>query len=181
MPIVKKKKKVSRNNNNNELQALSKTRTWVDFINNDAYLMFPEKLDWRKRFILTMLEWADQEDSLELQDFAVEMKIARSTLYKWGDDFSEVGAALKHVRLMLASRKRKGALRKEFDKDVAFRDMHVLDPEWREINQYHADLKKAEEHQPTTFILHTDKPAITSQEELKEELRKVMNHDKDSE
>jgi len=153
-------------NPTSELQALTNNRTWRDFIEDDAFMLFPEKDDWRKRFMYTMLEWAEKEDSLEITDFALEMKMRRPLLYEWCDKFPDFKAAFDHVKLMIGSRRRKGALVRKFDKDVVFKDMHKYDPEWLDINKYHSDMKKEEDKQPHVFIVDGSKPRIVSKEEM---------------
>lgn len=153
-------------NNTKKIQLLTTSGTWCEFINNDALMLFPEKEDWRKRFIYTLLDWASKDDSLEITDFAIEMKMHRRTLYKWSDQYTEIKDALDLARLIIGSRRRKGALTRKFDKDVAFKDMHCYDPEWHAINKYHSDMKKEEEKQSHTFIINDSKPRIVTKEEM---------------
>lgn len=153
-------------NNSTSIRLLTTSGSWCEFINNDALMMFPEKHDWRKRFIYTLLDWASKEDSLEIVDFAIEMKMHRRTLYKWAEQYPEIKDALDHARLMIGSRRRKGALTRKFDKDVAFKDMHCYDPEWLAINKYHSEMKKDEDKQSHTFIISDVKPRIVSKEDM---------------
>lgn len=159
-------------NNSTDIKPLSKPVSWNDYLNNKAYMEFPEKDDWRKRFTCTMLEWASQEDSLEITDFMIEMKMHRQTLYKWADKYEDIREALDITRLILGSRRRKGALTRKYDKDMALRDMHCYDPEWLAINKYHSDMKKEEEKQAHTFIINDAKPRIVSKEEMLESSEK---------
>jgi hypothetical protein len=156
-------------NNTTTMQLLTTSETWCEFLNNDTFMLFPAKDDWRKRFMYTLLEWALKEDSLEITDFAIEMKMRRTTLYRWAEEYSDLKDVLDYARLIIGSRKRKGALTRKFDKDVVFKDMHKYDPEWLEINKYHSDMKKEEEKQPHTFIINDAKPRIVSKEEMAEE------------
>lgn len=159
-------------NNSTDIKPLTNTRSWSDFIQNEAYMQFPEKQDWRNRLIYTMYEWASKDDSLEITDFAIEMKMRRMTLYDWANKYPDIKAALDEVRLMLGSRRRKGALTRKYDKDMALRDMHCYDPEWLAINKYHSDMKKEEEKQAHTFIINDAKPRIVSKEEMAEKVEK---------
>lgn len=152
--------------NNTELEPLTNTSTWRDFLNNDSFMHFPEKHDWRKRFACTLLTWASKEDSLEITDFALEMKMRRSTINEWANKYSDIKDAFDLARLMIASRRKKGALTRKFDKDVVFKDLHRYDPEWLEINKYHSDMKKEEDKQAHTFIISDVKPRIVSKEEM---------------
>lgn len=149
-----------------ELHPLANNRTWIEFIQDSAFMMFPEKDAWRQRFIYTMMEWASKDDSIEITDFALEMKMHRSMFYRWVDKYPDIKRAYEHVKLMLASRRKKGALTRKFDKDVVFKDLHKYDPEWHEINKYHSDMKKEEEKQAHTFIISDAKPRVVSKEDM---------------
>lgn len=153
-------------NHSKDIEPLATNRTWSDFIKNDSFMLFPEKLDWRNRFIYTMLEWASKDDSLEITDFALELKMHRSMLYRWINTYSDIKDAYDQVKLMIASRRKKGALTKKFDKDVVFKDLHKYDPEWLEINKYHSDMKTEEAKQSHTFIINDAKPRIVTKEEM---------------
>jgi hypothetical protein len=131
-------------------------------------MFYPSKEEWRKRFICTLLSWADREESLEVSDFPLEMKMHRSLLYEWVAKYPDIKEAWDIVKLKIASKRRKGALTRKYDKDVVFRDMHKYDPEWLEINKYHADLKKEEDRQPTTFVILDNKPRVLTKQEMKE-------------
>ena len=161
-----KRKVAEITNNTTDIQPLTSVSTWTDFINNDAYMLFPSKQDWRQRLICTLLEWASKPDSLEITDFAMEMKLRRATLYEWADKYPDIKDALNHARLMIGSRRRKGAMMKKLDGSYAYRDMHCYDPEWLAINKYHSEMKTEEAKQSHTFIINDAKPKIVSKEEM---------------
>lgn len=165
--MVKKAKEVT--NHNTEPQALTNNRTWTDFIKDDTFMLFPEKDEWRGRFIHTMLLWAEKQESIEVTDFALEMKMRRTLIYEWCDRYPDIKRAYDYVKLMIASRRKKGMLTRKFDKDVVFKDLHKYDPEWLEINKYHSDMKKEEDKQSHTFIVDTSRPAVTTKEEMVKE------------
>lgn len=156
-------------NNSKDMKLLTTSETWCEFVNNDTFMLFPSKHDWRQRFIYTLLEWARKDDSLEITDFAIEMKMRRTTLYRWADEYPDLKDALDFARLMIGSRRRKGAMQKKLDGTYAYRDMHMYDPEWHAINKYHSDMKTEEAKQSHTFIISDAKPRIVSKEEMLEE------------
>lgn len=159
---------------NMSLQPLSKNASWSEYIQNKSFTLFPEKKDWRKRLVFTLLEWAQKDTSLDMIGFIEEMKLFdRKTLYRWEQKYPDIKEGLEMARLLIASRHYTGALTRKLDKDVAFKDMHRLDSEWLEINKYHADLKKDETHQPCTFIIRDDKPKIISKEELADQVKAI--------
>lgn len=165
---MSKKEDESKKNDKNTipLHPLTNNRTWMETVQDNAFMLFPEKDDWRKRFIVTLLEWASKDDSLEITDFPLEMKMHRTLFYAWIKRYPDIEEAHQLAKLMLASRRKKGALTRKFDKDVVFRDLHKYDPEWHEINKYHSDMKKEEEKQAHTFIISDAKPRVFSKEEL---------------
>lgn len=159
-------KKAKKSNISIELHPLSSNRTWLEHVQDNAFMMFPEQNDWRKRFILTLLEWASKDDSLDITDFPLEMKMHRSMFYRWIATYQDIKEASEIAKLMLASRRKKGALTRKFDKDVVFKDLHKYDPEWLEINRYHSEMKRDEEKQAHTFIINDVKPRVVSKEEM---------------
>ena len=48
--------------------------------------------------------------------------------------------------------------------------MHNLDPDFDNVNKYHAALKKDESQQDRTFVVNLNKPYVMSQEELKQRI-----------
>lgn len=149
-----------------EMHPLTNNRTWLECMQDNAFMMFPEKDGWRNRFIYTLLEWASKEDSLDITDFPLEMKMHRSMFYRWIEKWPDIKQAHETAKLMLATRRRKGALTRKFDKDVVFKDLHKYDSEWLEINKYHSDMKKDEDKQAHTFIINGSKPRIVSKQEM---------------
>lgn len=174
--LLMKKPKTSHPTTDNGL--LAKNHTYTDLIDNEAFIFFPEKDNWRKRLIFTLEKWVEKDSSVELQQFYEEYKIPRLTVNDWRNKYKEVGEAFDRAKLTIASRRRMGALTKKYDKDMVLRDIHRYDDEWLEINKYHADLKKQETHalQPTTFVVDTRKPGVVNAEKMEED----RNADKSS-
>lgn len=140
---------------------ISKGHSWHDAMTNESFLFFPEKASWRERFIATIYEWAEKPDSLELMDFCMEYRIPRETIYEWLSKHEDIKAAYTNAKLILGSRRRKGALKREYDKDIAMRDMHVYDSEWLAVNKYHAQLKNQENDQGGMRLVMMEKfPSI---------------------
>jgi hypothetical protein len=163
---VCKKTNCKIDNDNTAITPLSNNRTWTSFIENEAAMLFPEKDDWRKRFIYTLLTWAECEDSLTITDFTIAMKMRRGTLYDWVAKYPDIKRAFEDAKLMLSSRYFKGALKRQFDKDTVFKTMHKLDPEWLEINSYWSNLKKEEAAPSEIRYVYLTKPKVKSKEEV---------------
>ena len=150
MRVAKPKKP---NDTSTKILPLTKNRSWLDFIDNDATLVFPEKDSYRKRMMLTLLEWASQESSIEIEDFAFEMKLRTATLWDWAQKYPEFKDAYDYAKRMIGARRRKGALTKKFDKDVVHRDEHIYNPDRHEVNVYHNNLKKDIQNDNTTKVI----------------------------
>lgn len=155
------------------ITTLTKNRTWEDFLNKESILIFPQKDDWRKRFMLTMLEWSQQDDSLEIIDFLVQMKVTRSNFYEWLTKYPDLKEGYEQVKLIIASRRRTGALLKKYDKEMVMKDIHRYDHEWDAVNKYHAELKRNETPPPSTINVYATKPGVVSKEELAAQQNKM--------
>lgn len=117
--------------------------SWADYVSGEANKAFPETKNLVKRVALALLMWAEREDSLELVDFALGMKMDRQKLYDWSWRYpEEFGRAYEKAKLMIGSRRRKGALARKFSESMVLKDAHVYDSEWDAINKYHADLRE---------------------------------------
>lgn len=154
-----------------EIKTLSKPRTWHEAMERQSWLYFPDKDEWRKRLINTMYEWAQSDDALEITQFCFEWKMRRQLLYEWRDKYPDIKEAMNEIKLYLGIRRRNGALLKRFDKDMALRDMHCYDPEWHEINKYHADLKRLEG--PAQGIVVVEIPAAPDTGRVKQRITKT--------
>jgi hypothetical protein len=142
--VSKIKSKIKSYKNNKSTQILSNSQTWHKRISEEAFMLFPEKNSWRRRLIYTMFIWAEKEDSLELEQFCLQYKLSRKTLYEWREKHTDIKDAVDEVKLILGSRRRIGAMTKKYDSKTVFRDMHRYDPDWIEINKYWADLKNGD-------------------------------------
>jgi hypothetical protein len=148
---------------------LSKTHNYVDLIDNEAFIFFPQRDSWRKRVILTLDNWSRKEDSLEMQQFLAEYKIPVYTMIGWRKQYEDVAQAFDRAKLAIASRRRIGALKKVYDREVVFKDLHIYDPEWDAVNKYHSALKKEEAAEPTTFNVFMGKPTVIGKKEINEQ------------
>lgn len=142
---MKKKAVAKTKDNNTEVVELSNSRSWVDFVKNESYMLFPSNDDWRNKLKYSLIIWGLKEESLEIMQFCMEFKFAYRTIKEWVDKYPDLCEVYDEVKLMLACRRRLGALKKVFDKEVVYKDMHKYDPEYLEINKYHAALRKIED------------------------------------
>lgn len=120
---------------------ISKSLSSDDFFYQEDERFFPTQEAWRKRLIRTLVEWADSPDALDLVQFCREYRMDRPFLYAWIQKYPDIARAVNYVRMVLGERRRTGALKKNFSETVAFRDMHVYDSDFFEINKYNAALR----------------------------------------
>ena len=153
-----------------ELRELTVPTDFTSYMEPESIMMNPGKDDWRKRLTNTMLIWCETEKPLEIMEFCIKYRIPYTTLREWVNKYPDIAKIYNEVKLQIACYRRTGCMRKQLDANSAYRDMHILDPEWHNINKYNADLKKEEAHQAHTFIINMEKPPITGPEELKLEV-----------
>ena len=131
------------------IEGLSKTEGLWNYLQTDAFRFFPDKDAWRQRLIFSLYEWVESEDNkgrkpVEVMQFCKAYKIPYMTLFKWINKYDDIKQAYENVKMALACHRKVGAIYKEIDKEAAWRDLHKYDPEWHEINMYHAALKDKE-------------------------------------
>lgn len=139
-------------------KGLTKHHSWNE---GDALLHNPGKEEWRKRLIYSLREWMAKEDIQELNQFCEEYKLSYQTLYEWRNRYEDVNKAVSEAMFILGSRRRIGALKKDYDKDMVRWDIHIYDPSYKEIHAYHADLRNRENEtkQNITVVIP---PAVNS-------------------
>lgn len=135
---------------------LAKSENVLDWIDNTRLVnYFPERDSWRQRLKYTMFEWVETADALTEIDFCIHQRINRATFRRWIDAHQDLKEAWEQVKLIMANKKIRGALKKEYDKEVVFKDLYKYDSEWDEIDKRNAALRKSEtpDAQPTVIQL----------------------------
>lgn len=155
-------------NPSTEIKLLTKPDNWMDYIRNEGLQQFPGKKEWRERLVYTMLTWAVETEALELQIFCTEYKLSKFTLIGWAKKYPFIKAGVQLVKNIIAGRRKVGAITKKYDKDAAYKDMHIYDETWgKDVNEYWQNLKNTEpnrEQNITVILPDTDK--ITQKREL---------------
>lgn len=129
---------------------ISRSHDWLD---NQSFIFFPEKADWRKRLIFSMLKWAEDKEALEIGQFCIAYKISKHTLREWVIKYPDVADAYKQMKYMIASHRKVGCMTKKLDYTSCFKDMHNYDEEWIEVDKYHNNLKKDIQNDNTTKVI----------------------------
>jgi hypothetical protein len=133
----------------------------------EALLYYPEKQDWRKRFNYTLLKWSEGEGAIEILQFCKKYRIPYETIQNWFNTYDDIKTAYKQALLNLACNRRVGSINKVYDRESAYRDMHLYDQNWNAVNKYHAELSaKSGLNEGTTLKLVFDKPDIITEEEM---------------
>ena len=78
--IASKKEPVKVTQYSCDVDELSNSRSWIDFLDQETLSAFPGRNDWRKRLIYTMLSWSEKKDSLEIMQFCLAFKLPYRTL-----------------------------------------------------------------------------------------------------
>jgi hypothetical protein len=129
---------------NKKIESINKECTFLDYMSDNSGRLFPEKDSWRERLVHTMLEWSQDKDALEIDQFCIEYKIPRTTLYLWRDKYPDVKKIIDEVKLIIASRRRVFSMTRKIDGHYAYRNLHQYDPEHISVDKYHASLKRDE-------------------------------------
>lgn len=120
---------------------LPKSGSWQDYLEDESFMAFPGKAEWRKRLIFTLFHWLKNGDHVEIEDFYFEYEIPRTTFYRWCNEYEDIKRAVTEVKIFLGSRRRTGAIKNKFNYVAAYRDMQCYDPDWYKVDEYHNNLK----------------------------------------
>jgi len=138
-------KKPERINNLKAIEPVSKDCAYLGYMSDTSNNFYPSKTQWRERLRYSMLEWSEKESSLEVEQFCIEYKIPKRTLYHWAKQYDDIRQTIDDVKIIIASRRRVFSMTNKINGNYAYRDMHRLDPSWVEVDQYHANLKNQTE------------------------------------
>lgn len=147
-------------------EKLTKNGSYMDYLSDEAFRLFPGKEDWRKRLCASIYAFPEEKDEfglhvVEVLQFCDLYKIPYKTYCNWVNAYDDVRQAHETMKLKLGSRRRVGALHRRYDKDIVFKDLHKYDPEWDEVNKYHAALKTDQPNSGPQFIVMSEMPTST--------------------
>jgi len=158
---MKKKKKIP----SEDIRELETNKvSWADIISHESFYFYPGKEEWRKRLIYTLFKWSvrrkedeNGDEALDLKQFCNEFKINKRSLDRWRNEYPDLEECVNQVKLVLASRRQIGSIKRRYDKEACYKDMHKYDPEWDEINKYHAALKEDISTQKIPDVIEVEK------------------------
>ena len=107
---------------------------------------------------VALQEWADQEDSLILEDFIDSRGYNPDTFYDWCKKFENLEEAHQYAMRRLASRREKGALTRKFDGNFVARMMGHYSKSWRQEQILAAKLREDTSKQNDIKIVIEEMP-----------------------
>lgn len=134
---------------NTPIEPLSRECTWLDYMSDEAFRFFPQNDHYRQRLIFTMYQSLEEADKkgrppIDVMQFCVRYKIPYETLLSWSKKYEDVGKAYRDYKLHLGANRRIGVMHNELKMEAVYKDQHHYDPQWDEVNKYHAALKNDE-------------------------------------
>lgn len=124
------------------IEELSIPPDWTDALEREAYMFHPGKLDWKKRVIFTMNKFFDDPNHLIFEEFPERYRIRYKTLEDWCEQHEDIAEAKRNVMRRIAVTRKKTVYKAQ--PTMMFKDLHVYEPKWKEVDKYHADLKVEE-------------------------------------
>lgn len=118
-------------------------RVWDDYLKDLYSSIYPEDDDWKKRVLLAMFEFTDEEGAYEVLHFSKKYKIPMSTLEYHLKHDPVFKKCYDHFKTFLGLNQRDAVRNKSIDHRFPVSSMHVYDKEWADINKYHNDMQKS--------------------------------------
>lgn len=114
---------------------------------------FSGKDEWRRRLVNSLRHWVGEEESLEIRQFCWDFRIPYMTLLHIREKYPEVDRVYKEIMAQLGVRKKIGAIKKIYEKDMVAKDLHVHLPEYKEVNDYWREMKVEQDNKPQTVVV----------------------------
>lgn len=102
--------------------------------------------------IEAMIAWAGDPDSLCIEEFLGEKSIPWASFQRWNTMFPDLQAAYDHVKMILAGRREKGALKGELNAGMVVYSQRAYSPVWQQLAEDHAAKKNDEKGNGTSNI-----------------------------
>jgi len=145
---------------------ITKNQTWQNYYSEGHHGYLANTKEWRDSFIATLYTFFEDPDRIVFEEFCMEYKIPRRTIYEWREKFPEIAEAVNEIKVLLGARRRKGAMTFKLHYQSSYRDMHIYDQEWGpQVDKHHAALK--EESSTQSGIRIVELPAIAETDEVK--------------
>lgn len=90
--------------------------------------------------------------------------IDRRSFYTWIKCYPDLNELYQEVRVALGDRREQRGLERSYDSALVRTSMHKYDPEWREIDEFHATINKASTTQGNVINLTVvDQPILETE------------------
>lgn len=142
MPKKYTKKTPKNPQSNTDDGFLSKNYSWHELIAGDALLQYPGRDEWRKRLIATMLQESASGDLVEVGEFMAKYRFNHKNFLNWCDAYPDLREAYELMKSYIATHRKAGCIRKKYDFQATYFEMHKLDPSIQETYKLHDDRKK---------------------------------------
>jgi hypothetical protein len=101
--------------------------------------------------------WANQEDSLRIDDFIDIVGFSKTTFYKWVDLYPELKRALEYALRRIASRREIGASTRKYDSNSIYKTLAFYDEiyrgEQKRVSELKLEAEKADMNRKLTIEL----------------------------
>jgi len=111
--------------------------------------------EWIQEFADLLLEWAQQEDALDLIDFYSYHGIPEGTFYDWIDKYESLKVAHKMTMRMLGARKQRLATFKKYgtNENVITRTLFQYHPDWKVSHEEEKAMRSKEASKLTSLTI----------------------------
>lgn len=139
-------KKIKKNLEGDKVQRVS--RYLEDYQELFTFKMRPVTEAFIERLSQELMDWADKEESLVIEDFHDERKICSSTFYRWVDKHESMNKAHAYAKRRMMSKREKGMLTRKYDSTTAWNSLAKYDPVWEKFMEWKAALAKTQAENP---------------------------------
>lgn len=139
--MVKKSNPITKKSSRTKIESPHTIFSWRQKPVSDEFL---------KQLINDGIEWAANDpEAYKIKPFFKKRRITTNDIKRWQERSDEFAEGYQFMKEIIGDRREIGALKKQLDSAIVLRSMHQYDPEWLEIDQHHAALRKTDEQQPS--------------------------------
>jgi len=129
----------------------------------------PVNASYLEDFGLQLVKWANQQEheprpKTKLKDFYAIKGIDHRVVDDWCARNERLKTCKEHAKMILGNLRENGVNRKEFYHGMIARIMYKYDDDWKEVEEYHANLKKATQDDKTVIQYIYQEPLTTDTE-----------------
>lgn len=123
-----------------------------------------------------LVDWANQDDSLIIQDFYNKGGYSTGQFYDWCEKFPEFKQAHEYAMSMLGSRRELGAMTRKYDAGTIHRTLGAYSKIWRDQTRELAKLKEDNAGETKVIIIENlEATSSRTPEEVARAIRKATS------